>query len=121
MFCRATSVQRRGFSLLELIAVAAIVALVATLAAPSMVQTVIKAREKTCFHNRAVLNAAVERYALEEGELPDNIGDLEASDYFPEGISGCPVSGNAYTLHNVTKRVIGHTGAAVKGGGTDHY
>lgn len=121
MSCRATLPRRGAFSLLELIAAAAIVALVATLAAPSMVQTVIKAREKACFHNRAVLNAAVERYALEEGELPSTIADLERPDYFPGGIAGCPVSGNSYSLHNVTKRVIGHTGAAVKGGGTDHY
>ncbi len=104
---------RRAFSLLELIAVVVIIGIMATLILPRAVNARNQAAEKSCFHNRMLINSAAERYAVTTGSDPANIGVL-ANDpnYFPEGVPVCPVSGNAYTLSAGTKRVIGHTAGA---------
>lgn len=108
---------RAAFSLLELIAVISIIGFLATLIVPRVTDSAAKAREKSCFNNRAQINEAVEMYAVRNGVLPTTIADINTPDVFPDGIPTCPVSGAAYKLNTATSRVLGHTGG---GKGGDH-
>ncbi len=111
--------NRMAFSLLELLAVITILGILAALILPRVTNGGVVAKEKTCFHNRAQINASVERYYVEGSVWPANdLSDIGANaSFFPEGIPACPVSGQAYKLNASTHRVIGHTGG---GKGGDH-
>jgi prepilin-type N-terminal cleavage/methylation domain-containing protein len=111
----AMSVPRKirptAFSLLELIAVVVILGIIATLILPRASAARNEAAEKACYHNRMLINSAVERYAVSTGSNPPDLDALANDpDYFPQGIPVCPVSGSAYTLNPATQRVVGHSG-----------
>ena len=105
-----------GFSLLELLAVISIIAFIASIIIPRVTASVSTAKEKSCFHNRAQINSAVETYAVENSAFPTTINDLNTPDRFPDGIPVCPVSGVTYTLNSTTHRVQGHLGGGKSGG-----
>ena len=104
---------RPAFSLLELLAVVVIIGLIAALILPRVSNSSEVAREATCSHNRTEINITVERYFLETATWPaNNLSDIGADvNYFPDGMKTCPVSGAAYQLDPVTRRVIGHIGS----------
>jgi prepilin-type N-terminal cleavage/methylation domain-containing protein len=108
----ALRVRRHGFSLLELMAVVIIITILATILLPRASAARDEAAEKACYHNRMLINSAVERYAVTNGAGPSSLNDLNVPDYFPEGIPVCPVSGHAYTLDPSTQRVNGHWNGA---------
>jgi len=117
-----TTGKRDAFSLLELLAVVAIIGTLAALIIPRLSGNSSNAKIKTCFHNRTTINSTVERYYLDQGVWPaDNLSDIGADiNYFPQGISTCPFSGSAYRIDQTTRRVIGHKGSDGKGT-ADHY
>ncbi|HJQ79336.1 MAG TPA: prepilin-type N-terminal cleavage/methylation domain-containing protein, partial [Lacipirellulaceae bacterium] len=55
---------RRAFSLMELLAVVTILGVIAAVIVPRVIGGTDKAKEKTCYHNCAEINIAVERYYL---------------------------------------------------------
>jgi len=97
---------------MELLAVVVILGVIAALVIPRLISGGDKAKEKTCLHNRAELNISVERYYMHNGAWPaDDLSDVAGdADYFPQGITTCPVSGAAYRLDPTTHRVLGHDG-----------
>jgi prepilin-type N-terminal cleavage/methylation domain-containing protein len=101
--------RRTAFTLFELLCVVIVVGLLATLLVPRAVDARNEAAEKACYHNRALINSAIERYAVATGSYPA-LADLDAPDYFPQGLPTCPVSGSAYTIDAATQRVHGHSG-----------
>ena len=109
-----------GLSLLEMLAVVVIMGMVATMVVPMLASGVEQAKEKICFHHRAQINAASERYYIVNDVYPsDDLSELENDEeYFPSGIPTCPISGAEYMLNSSTKRVLGHTGGGK--GGVDH-
>ncbi len=108
--------KHRAFSLLELLAVITILGFLASIILPRVTASAAAAKEKTCFHHRAQINAAVEIYALNNGALPNDLSDINTPDAFPEGIPNCPVSDVPYVLNPTTKRVLGHLGGGKSGG-----
>lgn len=68
-----------------------------------------KAKQKAHLHNKAVINASVERYYVTTGQWPSN--DLNEMtppttyDYFPDGLPTNPIDGSVYTIHEETHRV----------------
>ena len=107
---------RPGLSLLELLAVITIIGFLSTLVVTRVSTAADTAKEKTCFHHRAQINAAVEIYAVKNDAFPTSISDIDTPDVFPDGIPTCPVSGVAYTLNATTHRVQGHLGGGKTGG-----
>lgn len=105
-----------GFSLLELLAVIAIIGFLASIILPRVNTSADTAKEKTCFHHRAQINAAIEVFHLNNGVFPTSLADLDTPDVFPDGIPNCPVSDTAYTLNSSTHRVQGHLGGGKSGG-----
>ncbi|MEM8864808.1 MAG: prepilin-type N-terminal cleavage/methylation domain-containing protein [Planctomycetota bacterium] len=98
---------RRGFSLMELLAVVTILGIIAAIIVPRVSVSTTNARTQVDAHNRATINAAVERYFIEEGSWPADISVIAGdADYFPDGIPANPVNASApYALNATTHRV----------------
>ena len=104
--------SRNAFSLMELLAVVAILGIIAALLLPRVTASQQSAKEACCQHNRTEIDITVERYYIHTSGWPaDNLSDIGADpNYFPDGLPTCPVSGDAYQLDATSHRVIGHTG-----------
>jgi prepilin-type N-terminal cleavage/methylation domain-containing protein len=108
MNCRQQN--RAAFSLMELLAVVAILGILAALIVPRVSGGTDRAKDKSCFHNRAEINITVEQFYLHTGAWPANdLSDIGADpNYFPDGLPTCPVSGQPYRVDPTTHRLIGH-------------
>lgn len=66
-------------------------------------------KQKAHLHNKAVINAAVERYYVNTGNWPSNdlseMSPPTTYDYFPVGIPVSPVDGSVYKIDEMTHRV----------------
>lgn len=103
--------NRSAFSLVELLAVVTILALIAALVLPRVSVNNDTAKIKTCVHNHTEINIAVEQYYLSNGGWPANdLSDIASdTNYFPNGLPNCPMTGAAYRLDPTTHRVVGHS------------
>lgn len=109
----AEKMIRRAFSLMELMAVIAIIGTISAVLVPRVSVSSDAAKEASNSLNRTHINAAVERWYLEKGSWPrNNLSDIGADpNYFPDGIPLNPETGAVYRLNAITHRVI------VSGGG----
>jgi prepilin-type N-terminal cleavage/methylation domain-containing protein len=100
--------KRKGFSLMELLAVVTILGIIAAIIVPRVAVSSDTAKQKVNAHNKATINAAVERWYIEKGSWPlDNLTDIGADvNYFPSGIPTNPVDSSAYALDATTHRVL---------------
>ena len=99
----------KGFSFLEVLAVVALVSIIVAITITRLAETSDAAKEKSCRHNRAQLNSALERFAVSTGSFATSISDINTDQYFPGGVPVCPVDDSAYTLNSTTHRIDGHT------------
>jgi prepilin-type N-terminal cleavage/methylation domain-containing protein len=104
---KVSSSKRSGFSLMELLAVVTILGIIAAIIVPRVTVSSDTAKQKVHAHNKATINAAVERWYIETGAWPANdLSDIGGdTDYFPEGIPANPTGGAAYSLNATTHRV----------------
>jgi general secretion pathway protein G len=99
--------QRAGFSLMELLAVVTILGIIAAIIVPRVAVSSDTAKTKVNAHNKATINAAVERWYIEKAAWPvANLSDIGAdTNYFPDGLPVNPTNNTAYTLNATTHRV----------------
>ena len=102
---------RRGFSIIELLAVLTILGIVAVALIPRATSHVDEAERRACFMHQAEIELQAQLWRRNNGGFPaGNLSDIGANlDYFPEGVPVCPVDGTAYTIDTTTGLVIGHT------------
>ena len=102
-------IRRRALSLIELMAVVAVIALVTMLIVPRVAGESDASKRAACHAHRGDIEIQAELWMHNTGSWPAaNLADVGAnSDYFPEGLPTCPVDGNAYTIDS-EGRVIGH-------------
>jgi prepilin-type N-terminal cleavage/methylation domain-containing protein len=103
--------SRTAYSLAELIAVVAILAIIAAYIVPRVAAHNDDAKRNSCFANQGEIELQAKLWRRNNGSYPaadlSNIGANTA--YFPEGLPTCPVDGTAYTIDTTTGLVIGHT------------
>lgn len=66
----------RGFTLIELIVVMAIVALLVSIAAPRYLQSLDRARETSLRSSLQVMRHAIDQFAADRGRYPDSLQEL---------------------------------------------
>jgi type II secretion system protein G len=71
----------RGFTLIELIVVMAIVALLAGITAPRYFHSVERARHNSLRSSLAVMRDALDKYAADKGRYPDSLEQLVQDRY----------------------------------------
>jgi len=99
--------RRRGFSLLELLAVVTILGIIAAIVIPRVSTSGDIAKQRAHEHNKATINAAVEKFYINENQWPaDDLSDIGADpNYFPNGLPKNPFDGSRYALDSTTHRV----------------
>ena len=75
---------RSGFTLIELLVVMAIVALLASIAAPRYFKSLDKAKETALHSSLAVMRDAIDHYAADKGRYPDSLDVLVSARYLRE-------------------------------------
>jgi len=99
-----------GITLLEIVAVGAIVAVVAALVVTRFLSAGGTANENACYVHKAEVESLAQLWFQQKGVWPQtNLGDIGAdTSYFPDGLPVCPVDGTSYTLDATTGKVVGH-------------
>ena len=99
--------KRAGFSLMELLAVVTILGHHRGDHRPARSGVQRHCQGQGQRHNKATINAAVERWYIEKATWPaNNLSDIGADlNYFPDGIPVNPTNNTAYTLNAATHRV----------------
>jgi prepilin-type N-terminal cleavage/methylation domain-containing protein len=107
---RATPRRRFAFSLSELLAVVAILAVLAAYIIPRVATHYEDAKRNTCQANQGEIELQVQLWRRNTGSFPaaDLSGIGGDAAYFPEGLPVCPVDGTSYTIDTTTGFVIGH-------------
>ncbi|MGQ3094172.1 MAG: type II secretion system protein [Roseateles sp.] len=74
----------RGFTLIELIVVMAIVALLASIAAPRYFNSLQKGKETALLTSLTTMRDAIDQYAADKGRYPESLGELATARYVRE-------------------------------------
>lgn len=86
--------KRRGFTLIELMIVIAIISILMLIITPNMVRSRNVAKYSSCKSNLRSLAAAMESYAVDNnGCYPESLSGLQPS--YIQVLPGCPVTGKA--------------------------
>jgi len=101
-YTRSVTRRRRGFSLLEMLAVVIILGVIAAIILYRVIGATDSAKEKVQLHQIAELNMAIEHYYMDNEAWPSALTDLVPT-YLPDGIPTPPVAGT-YGINNTTHR-----------------
>ncbi len=91
--------SNRGFTLLELMIVMAIMGILITIAQPSLKQSIVRAREAVLRENLYQIRDALDQYYVDNGKYPGQLTDLinesEKAKSYLRGIPKDPFTGAA--------------------------
>jgi prepilin-type N-terminal cleavage/methylation domain-containing protein len=116
----------RGFTLVEIMIVVAIIGLLASIAIPNFVNARKKAQTSACISNLRQLDAAKQQWALEKGKgSADTPGNSDLQPYLGRGDAGslsamfCPLAGQG-DLNGYTVGTVGNPPKCNQYNATDH-
>lgn len=97
---RPTLSGRRGFTIIELMIVMAIVAVLVSIAVPIYQKTIIRSKETVLKQNLFTIRICIDEFTYDKGKAPQSLQDLVTEGYLRQ-IPTDPMTGN-----NQTWRVI---------------
>lgn len=102
--------SHQAFSLLELVAVAALLGVLATIIIRRVHNYHNEAKVAACYMNKGDIEIQAELWMHNTGSWPaSDLSDIGADlNYFPESLPTCPVDGSAYAIDPLTGLSIGH-------------
>ena len=74
--------KARGFTLIELMVVIAIIGILVSMAAPSYQHIVQRAQETVLRHNLAAIRDVIDQYYADKGKYPESLDALVSEGYF---------------------------------------
>jgi general secretion pathway protein G len=87
---------KRGFTLVELLVVMAIIATLLTIAVPRYFHSVEKSKEAVLHQNLALTREALDKYYGDNNRYPDSLEDLVSKKYL-RSLPSDPISGDSTT------------------------
>ncbi|HJN12539.1 MAG TPA: type II secretion system protein [Pirellulaceae bacterium] len=97
--------NRRGFSLLELLAVVTIMGIIAAIVVPRLTYSTTTAKQNGELQYRGDLNNAIEKYYFDRSAFPPDLDTLYTDGYYPAPIPNNPVTNVPFVLDPATNRV----------------
>jgi prepilin-type N-terminal cleavage/methylation domain-containing protein len=98
--------RRSGFTLVEIMIVAAIVGLLGAIAIPSFVQARTPSQKNACINNLRQIDSALQQWALEQGASVNAIVSFDDIRPYLKASVICPAGGtsfsDSYTLNGLT-------------------
>ena len=86
----------KGFTLIEMLIVMAIMGILVTIAAPSFQRSIIRAREASLKHTLFVFRDVIDQYYSDNGKYPETLETLVKSHYIRE-VAKDPFTGSSET------------------------
>jgi prepilin-type N-terminal cleavage/methylation domain-containing protein len=100
--------KSRGFTLVEIMIVVAIIGLLAAIAIPNFIKARATSQQNACINNLRQITAAVEQWAMENGQSAGSAPPSLTSDLTPyiqlnsnSSVPPCP-AGGTYTINNIS-------------------
>lgn len=98
---RRVLVDGRGFTLVEMLIVLAIMGVLAAVAVPSFSKVTESAKDKACDANVKTLDNLVALHGLDAGKYPENVAELVTDGYLDAKVT-CPLKGDEYKIDGNT-------------------
>lgn len=91
--------QKKGFTLVEIMIVVAIIGLLAAIAVPSFINARSKSIQNSCYNNLRLIDGAKDQYALDHSNTaPSALSDLVGTNAYIKATPECKSAGS-YTLN----------------------
>ena len=103
-------IRRPGLSLLELMAVVAVIGIISTIALTTVAPANTEGKRTSCHLHRAEIELQCQHWKNANGNYPSaTLSTIQGNtNYFSEGLPTCPVDGTTYTINTTTGLVVGH-------------